>query len=156
MNVTLYYMMTHCINSKYMREMQMKFIIMVLLIFQNICNQFRLRGFDRSSRKKHHVFINTFHECQINLWTDSNSIEMLKEEKLFHVRDITRWVVRVAVSVHIYLSTISMLLQLNTFRLEFINSEIIKNESFVAASDLMRYEVTLSNKWASTTNLSIV
>ena len=52
---------------------------------------------------------------------------------------------RVAVSVHIYLSTISMLLQLNTFRLEFINSEIIKNESFVAASDLMRYEVTLFN-----------
>ena len=83
-------MMTHCINSKYMREMQMKFIIMVLLIFQNICNQFRLRGLDIFRRKKHHVFINTFHECQINLWTDSNSFEMLKKEKLFQVRDITR------------------------------------------------------------------
>ena len=40
--------------------------------------------------QKTFMFINTFHECQINLWTDSNSIEMLKEEKLFHVRDITR------------------------------------------------------------------
>ena len=69
--------------------MQMKFIIMVLLIFQNICNQFRLRGLDMSPQKTS-CFINTFHECQINLWTDSNSIEMLKEEKLFQVRDITR------------------------------------------------------------------
>ena len=44
-----------------------------------------------------------------------------------------------------YLSRISML-YLNIFRLEFMNSEIIKNESFVAASDLMRYEVNISNK----------
>ena len=95
------------------------------------------------------MFINTFHECQINLWTDSNSMERLKGEKLFQARDITRRVVRAVQHIFRismpYLSRISML-YLNIFRLEFINSEIIKNESFVAASDLMRYEVNISNK----------
>ena len=95
------------------------------------------------------MFINTFHECQINLWTDSNSMERLKGEKLFQVRDITRRVVRAVQHISRismpYLSRISML-YLNIFRLEFMNSEIIKNESFVAASDLMRYEVNISNK----------
>ena len=95
------------------------------------------------------MFINTFHECQINLWTDSNSMERLEGEKLFQVRDITRRVVRAVQHISRismpYLSRISML-YLNIFRLEFINSEIIKNESFVAASDLMRYEVNISNK----------
>ena len=95
------------------------------------------------------MFINTFHECQINLWTDSNSMERLEGEKLFQVRDITRRVVRAVQHISRismpYLSRISML-YLNIFRLEFMNSEIIKNESFVAASDLMRYEVNISNK----------
>ena len=95
------------------------------------------------------MFINTFHECQINLWTDSNSMERLKGEKLFQVRDITRRAVRAVQHISSismpYLSRISML-YLNIFRLEFMNSEIIKNESFVAASDLMRYEVNISNK----------
>ena len=49
---------------------------------------------------------------------------------------------RVAVSV-LYLSRISTIYLNMIFRLEFINSEIIQNESFVAASDLMRYEVNL-------------
>ena len=103
------------------------------------------------------MFINTFHECQINLWTDSNSMERLEGEKLFQVRDITRRVVRAVQHISRismpYLSRISMpylsrisMLYLNIFRLEFMNSEIIKNESFVAASDLMRYEVNISNK----------
>ena len=95
------------------------------------------------------MFINTFHECQINLWTDSNSMERLEGEKLFQVRDITRRVVRAVQHIFRismpYQSRISML-YLNIFRLEFMNSEIIKNESFVAASDLMRYEVNISNK----------
>ena len=76
-------------------------------------------------------------------------MERLKGEKLFQVRDITRRVVRAVQHISRismpYLFRISML-YLNIFRLEFMNSEIIKNESFVAASDLMRYEVTLSNK----------
>ena len=76
-------------------------------------------------------------------------MERLEGEKLFQVRDITRRVVRAVQHISRismpYLSRISML-YLNIFRLEFMNSEIIKNESFVAASDLMRYEVNISNK----------
>ena len=47
-----------------------------------------------------------------------------------------------AVSVQ-YISRIYIMYLNMIFRLEFINSEIIQNESFVAASDLMRYEVNL-------------
>ena len=47
-------------------------------------------------------------------------------------------------SVRPNLSRISTKNRNMIFRLEFINSEIIQNESFVAASDLMRYEVNLS------------
>ena len=46
-------------------------------------------------------------------------------------------------SVRPNLSRISTIYLNMIFRLEFINSEIIQNESFVAASDLMRYEVNL-------------
>ena len=44
-------------------------------------------------------------------------MEKLKDEKLFKLKDITK--------------------------VNFINADIIQNESFVAKSDLMRYEVAI-------------
>ena len=52
---------------------------------------------------------------QIFLWTDEHSLEKLKTENLFKLKDIRE--------------------------VDFYNADIIHNESFVAKSDLMRYEV---------------
>ena len=52
---------------------------------------------------------------EIILWTDEHSLDKLKTENLFKLKDIRK--------------------------VDFINADIIHNESFVAKSDLMRYEV---------------